>query len=149
MDVDFLQDHHWLFQLVLILHHILVDCVDVWAPGSSVHVAAAGADDDYHSVSGTSLAAPYVTGVIANYLAEYDETNYHEPCEWGNIIRRLRDPHQTVTDSTKCEPNFECHGLLYDCYRPMCMLSFTSKCLVLRFYYTFSSISLFVLFLTC
>ena len=110
------------------------DCIDVWGPGNAVRVGTASDDDAYSFASGTSLASPYVAGVIANYLAECDETNYHEPCTWTNIKRRLRDPHQTVTDFVKCQPNFECRGLLYNCEAPMCMFVLLSLLVRVRYF---------------
>jgi subtilisin family serine protease len=45
-------------------------CVDVWAPGAGVNVAYAGSDTDSRSgFSGTSFAAPLVTGAIAQYVS--------------------------------------------------------------------------------
>ena len=97
-------------------------CVDVWAPGAAVLAGVTG-DSSYIYPEGSSIATAFVSGVIANILAECDDTNYYEPCTRENIITRLRDIDisQTVTDSVRCEPNFACPGLFYDCETKMCM----------------------------
>ncbi len=42
-------------------------CVDIWAPGSEITSLAAGRETGTVSISGTSMAAPHVTGVVARY----------------------------------------------------------------------------------
>lgn len=98
------------------------DCIDVWAPGSSVLVGEPTSDSHYNVASGTSFSSPFTVGIISNYLMECAATNYHVPCTFVNIKNRLAHPSQTVEDpqGIKCEPNFECDGLLYQCGRPYC-----------------------------
>jgi subtilisin family serine protease len=44
-------------------------CVDIWAPGSSILSLSHLDDVSTRTMSGTSMAAPHVTGAIASYLA--------------------------------------------------------------------------------
>ena len=45
--------------------------VDLFAPGENVYACGTGADNSYFSGSGTSFAAPLVTGALALLVAEY------------------------------------------------------------------------------
>ena len=57
--------------------------VDLAAPGDGIYSTFAATDSYYYTLSGTSLAAPYVTGALALMLAKYPTENYQQ------IIQRL------------------------------------------------------------
>ncbi len=44
-------------------------CVDLLAPGVNVWSAVSTCDSCYYQTNGTSISAPYVTGVVARYMA--------------------------------------------------------------------------------
>jgi len=43
------------------------ECVNIWAPGVSIHSAWITNDQSYNTISGTSMASPVVAGVVAGY----------------------------------------------------------------------------------
>lgn len=45
-------------------------CVDLFAPGDKVTAACNSGDSSYNTPSGTSLSAPFVTGIIAQIMEE-------------------------------------------------------------------------------
>lgn len=59
------------------------DNVDLGAPGENIYSTFAASDNYYLAESGTSMAAPYVTGALALMLAKYPTENYQQ------IIQRL------------------------------------------------------------
>lgn len=63
---------HIPYYIFLYLIHLSGDCIDVLAPGENVVSAVAriisGREDAYRTMSGTSMAAPHVSGVLALHL---------------------------------------------------------------------------------
>jgi len=64
------------------------NCVDIWAPG--VNIWSSIPPNTYAAFSGTSMAAPHMTGVVANYIAN----NFNSNPDLFGIITEL----QTNTD---------------------------------------------------
>jgi subtilisin family serine protease len=54
--------------------------VDVYAPGAGIRSAWMSGDGDFRRSSGTSMAAPLVTGCIALYLEKYPDAT-PEDCQ--------------------------------------------------------------------
>eukprot|EP00210_Caulerpa_lentillifera_P000207 g202.t1 len=50
-------------------------CVDVWAPGTDIVSTGIGSQDAYLTKSGTSMAAPLITGIAALYLQNHPTTS--------------------------------------------------------------------------
>jgi len=60
-------------------------CMDIWAPGSSILSTYIGSPTATATLSGTSMAAPHVAGVVALHLAEDGST---AP---ATVLKRLTD----------------------------------------------------------
>jgi len=57
-------------------------CNHIFAPGSSIVSAYAGSDSRYATLSGTSMAAPHVAGVLAIGLQEHPSYNAAQLKQW-------------------------------------------------------------------
>ncbi len=55
-----------------------LDSVDLAAPGTDILSTWIGGDEEYNMISGTSMAAPHVSGVLALLLAQYPESGLDE-----------------------------------------------------------------------
>jgi subtilisin family serine protease len=77
------------------------DCVDVFAPGKDITSAWHYGDGETRVLSGTSMAAPHVAGVIALYLEGH-------PTEAPGAVASALFEHSTrdkVKDPGQCSPN--------------------------------------------
>ena len=59
-------------------------CVDVWAPAAHIVSSNKSGDNYYCRLSGTSMAAPHVTGVVALYLQDHPNAT---PAEVEKALR--------------------------------------------------------------
>lgn len=90
-------------------------CSDIYAPGSNILSTGHTSDSATATYSGTSMAAPFVTGVIANILSEAptstpnqvwamlsaEATNSIPADAFGSPVRLLHQPSDGWTASTK------------------------------------------------
>ncbi len=58
-------------------------CVDLFAPGEGITSAWYTGDQIYNTISGTSMATPHVTGMVALYLTDHPNAT---PAEISNIL---------------------------------------------------------------
>lgn len=73
-------------------------CVDLFAPG--VEIESAWLDNKYKIVSGTSMAAPHVTGAMALYLSEKD----HTPSDLIGILKE--DSYKVIKNPGKTQREY-------------------------------------------
>ena len=66
------------------------NCIDLFAPGSSITSAWATSDTAANTISGTSMAAPHVAGAAARYLQSNPSAS---PAEVSNHINSDATPH--------------------------------------------------------
>jgi subtilisin family serine protease len=64
-------------------------CVDVWAPGVDIPSSWIGGDRAEKTISGTSMAAPFVTGAAALYLQHHPQAS---PAEVQAAVRKASRP---------------------------------------------------------
>ncbi len=77
------------------------NCIDVFAPGLNITSAWNTADDASQVLSGTSMATPHVTGVVANYLQDHPTAT---PAEATAAVLDNATP-DMVTDPGQDSPN--------------------------------------------
>jgi subtilisin family serine protease len=82
-------------------------CLDVWAPGSDVVAAWFDLPNSYRSRSGTSMAAPFVAGVVALMLEEYGQMT---PTQMSDLIVS-NSTANLLTDLGTDSPNLLVHSL--------------------------------------
>ena len=85
------------------------DCVNIWSSGSSIFSAiAANNDYSYGYKSGTSMATPYISGLVANLLYINPSLNYDE-------IKTILLTETINIDGSVCNNKYECNAVLYKC----------------------------------
>lgn len=89
-------------------------CVDIFAPGSSVNSSILDTDSSYRSFSGTSMAAPHVTGVVAMYLSSPGNAQ-KSPAEVMNWLRSNAVPGAIVNIPSQSLCERESNLLLQNC----------------------------------
>eukprot|EP01084_Bolivina_argentea_P283381 485314_1 len=86
------------------------ECNDIWAPGVSIYSATADTDTSYDSWDGTSMASPYIAGIVYNIL-------YTNPTLTFNQIKYiLYENHYNVQNCYEHESGPEtCYAASYGC----------------------------------
>jgi subtilisin family serine protease len=83
-------------------------CVDVFAPGSAIISAGNRNDNDSRTLSGTSMAAPHVTGVAALYMEENPDAT---PAQVINAVKNTATADRLTSIRTS-SPNRFVYSLL-------------------------------------
>ncbi|XP_049849539.1 extracellular serine proteinase-like [Schistocerca gregaria] len=87
-------------------------CVTIYAPGEKILSLNAMGDSSLGYDSGTSMAAPHVTGVVAQILQMYPDLSHSEV---KAILLNIATP-KSVLEPTRTAPLLR----VYDPYRPAC-----------------------------
>ena len=77
------------------------NCLDIYAPGSSIKSAWYNSNTATNTISGTSMASPHVAGAVALYL---DETPGLTPSQIDTMLSQ-RSTKNTVSDAKSGSPN--------------------------------------------
>lgn len=74
------------------------ECVNIYAPGSSIVSTYIGSSDSSKSMDGTSMASPHVAGIAANLMSRNNYATAHEVYE---AIRMIATVGSIQFDDTK------------------------------------------------
>ncbi|MGR6873817.1 S8 family serine peptidase [Pseudomonas sp. HK3] len=77
------------------------NCLDIYAPGSSIKSAWYNSDTATNTISGTSMASPHVAGAVALYL---EETPSLSPSQIETMLNQ-RSAKNKVSDAKSGSPN--------------------------------------------
>lgn len=73
--------------------------ISVSAPGDGIKSCGIHGEDDYETMSGTSMATPFVTGTIA-YLLSFDNAHKITPYQMKALLEKTADKVDGATDFT-------------------------------------------------
>ena len=73
--------------------------ISVSAPGDGIKSCGISGEDDYETMSGTSMATPFVTGTIA-YLLSFDNAHTITPYQMKALLEKTADKVDGATDFT-------------------------------------------------
>eukprot|EP01083_Nonionella_stella_P144589 451671_1 len=83
-------------------------CVDVWAPGTSIYSAiASNKDNKYEYKQGTSMASPYIAGVVANVLYINPDLSFED-------VKAVLLMNAQPVSGDECD-EYECKRAQYTC----------------------------------
>lgn len=83
------------------------DCVDFWAPGSELLVKCSAKAGYVCYASGTSLATPFVSSVIALFLQNNPKASYEDVMEWLSSNAKIVDGLKHVQLSEAYVDNYD------------------------------------------
>ena len=102
------------------------ECIDIWAPGDEIVGASNTGAYDEVMMSGTSVAAAFVSGAATHFLEEFDGLVANTQTQWGSRVkekmiarseRGLGDlGHSTTNDlslqttASMCQKNSDCNS---------------------------------------